>query len=69
MPGTHERPLPPRLALTVDEAADAIGVSESLFYRDVLPELKVVRLGRKRIIQVGELERWLSARAERVGAA
>ena len=56
----------PRLALRPDEAAEALGVSRALFYRDVLPELRVVRLGRLRLVPVRELERWLSEHSSRV---
>lgn len=59
-----EDPLP-RLAYTPDEAADVLGVSRSLFYERVLPHLKTVSLGRKRIIPVAELDLFLSARASR----
>jgi hypothetical protein len=59
------RPVPPRLALRPDEAADAIGVSRALFYRDVLPHLRRVYLGRVRVVPVVELERWLEKEAVR----
>jgi excisionase family DNA binding protein len=49
----------PSLALTVDEAAAAIGVGRSLFYEQVLPQLRIVRVGSKRLVPVAELERWL----------
>ena len=45
-----------RLALTPDEAAASLGVSRSFFYEHVLPDLRVIRLGRKRLIPVRELE-------------
>lgn len=61
--GTPDRPPPPRLGLTIAEAAQAIGVSESSFKRHVQPELKVVRRGSIRIIPVHEIERWLEGNA------
>lgn len=55
----------PRIALTPDEAANAIGVGRSLFYEQILPELRVVRVGRKRLIPVRELETWTERNAAR----
>ena len=52
-----------RLALTRSEAAAAIAMSVDSFERYVQPELKVVRVGRMRLIQVRELERWLEKHA------
>lgn len=54
---------PPRLALTPVEAAQAIGVSRDFFDEHVLPELRVVRRGRKVLVAVSELERWLNRSA------
>jgi hypothetical protein len=58
------RPVP-RIALRPDEAAVAIGVSRALFYRDVLPELRCVYVGKVRVVPVAELERWLDRQAVR----
>lgn len=55
-----------RLALSVAEAAEAIGVSDDYLREHVLPELRVVRRGRKKLIAVRELERWLEHEAARV---
>lgn len=63
-----DRPPPPRLAMTVEEAARAVGMSESSFKRHVQPELRVVRRGRLRIIPVPEIERWLEVNAALAGA-
>lgn len=49
----------PALALTVADAARSIGLSESVFRREVLSELRSVQVGRQRVIAVIELERWL----------
>lgn len=57
---------PPRLAYSPAEAARALGVSRDYFDRHVLPELRVVRRGRLRLIPVAELERWLVESACRV---
>jgi excisionase family DNA binding protein len=57
----------PRIALTPAEAAAAVGVSRAFFYEHVLPDLRVIRKGRCRLIPVAELQAWCDARAERAG--
>jgi excisionase family DNA binding protein len=52
-----------RLALTLDEAAAALGVSRDYFDERVRPELRVVRRGRRVLVPVAELERWLDKHA------
>jgi hypothetical protein len=55
---TH--PIPPRLAVTLAEAATVIGVSEASFRRHVLPALRVVEAGpRLTLVRLAELDRWL----------
>lgn len=55
-----------RLALSKREAADALGVSVDFLEEHVMHELRIVRRGRRRLIPVRELERWLDANAARV---
>jgi hypothetical protein len=55
--------------LTVEEAAEAVGMSESSFKRHVQPELRIVRRGSLRIIPVPEIERWLEGNATFAGVA
>jgi hypothetical protein len=62
-----DRPAPPRLGLTIEEAAKAVGVSESSFKRHVQPELRIVRRGGLRIVPVPEIERWLANNATLAG--
>lgn len=50
---------PPRLALSVAEAAAALGVSETHFRRYVLEHVRSMQIGRQRVVPVVELERWL----------
>ena len=54
-----------RLALSPDEAASSLGVSRDVLDEHVMPDLRVVRLGRRRLIPLGELERWLDRSAAR----
>lgn len=56
-----------RLALTKAEAAEAIGISVDHLERHVLPDLRIVRSGRLRLIPVAELEAWLDRNAARLG--
>jgi hypothetical protein len=55
----------PRIALTPPEAAAAIGVGPDFFDEKVAPELRLVRRGRKRLVPVAELERWVAESADR----
>jgi excisionase family DNA binding protein len=54
-----------RLAFSPEEAAESIGCSRSFFYEHVLPDLRVVRVGRRRIIPRASLEQWLRDEASR----
>jgi excisionase family DNA binding protein len=54
---------PSRLALTRTEAAEALGVSVDFFDEHIAPELRIVRIGRRRLIAVDELRRWLRTTA------
>lgn len=58
------KPPPPRVALTIDEACASLGVGWDLFHASIEPELRVIRLGRRKLIPVAELERWCERRAE-----
>lgn len=55
----------PRLSLRPEQAAAALGVSRSFFFASILPELRIVRCGRVRLVPVPELERWLEENAAR----
>jgi hypothetical protein len=70
VPARRERrspsPAAPRLALSPSEAATSIGVSVDFFDEHVRPELRVVRRGRRVLVPVRELERWLDREACRV---
>ena len=54
---------PPRLALTRQEAAQALGISVDSFERHVQPELRCTYLGARRIYSIDDLRRWLERSA------
>jgi excisionase family DNA binding protein len=58
-----------RLALSPDEAAAVLGVSRDYFDEHVIGELRVVRRGRRILVALAELERWLDRSATRVTVA
>ena len=60
------RPVP-RVALTLDEAAESLGVSRDHLERHILGDLRVIRVGRRLLVRIAELERW-AERHEAVGA-
>ena len=57
--------LGPRLALSPDEAAALLGVSRDYFDEHVINELRIVRRGRRILVALSELERWLESSATR----
>jgi excisionase family DNA binding protein len=56
------------LALTKQEAAEALGVSVDFFDDHIAHELRMVRRGRRRLVPVPELERWVEEHADLAGA-
>ncbi len=56
---------PLRLALSPDEAATALGVSRDFLDEHVAPELRWVRRGRRKLVAIRDLERWLDQAAAR----
>ena len=57
-----------RLALSISEACEALGVSWDFWSEHIAPEVRVVRRGRRKLIAVTELERWLERNGEASGA-
>lgn len=53
----------PRKALGIAEAADSLGVSADFLKEHVLPELRVIRRGRRKLIPTTEIDRWLDEAA------
>jgi excisionase family DNA binding protein len=58
--------VPDRLAFGAEEAARALGVSRDTFDEYIAPELRKLRVGRRVLYPVRELERWLEQSATRV---
>ena len=56
----------PRVALSIQEACAALGCSWDFWREHVEPEVRIVRRGRRRLVPVTELTRWLEAHAEAV---
>jgi hypothetical protein len=56
----------PRVALTIPEAAAALGVGIDFFNEHVRPEVRLIRRGAKVLVPLTELERWAAENAERV---
>lgn len=61
---TETAPIP-RVTLSREEAAAALGMGLDSFERYVQPEIRMVRLGRLRLVPLRELERWAEDHAER----
>jgi hypothetical protein len=55
---------PPRIALTREEAAGALGMSLDSFERHVQAEVRLVRRGKLRLVPVAELQGWIDRNAE-----
>jgi hypothetical protein len=62
-PGERANPVP-RLALSVDECCASLGCSWDFWNEHVAGEVKVVRRGRRKLIPIAELQRWLDENAE-----
>jgi excisionase family DNA binding protein len=60
------RPSVPALALSVERACEALGVSWDTWREHVEPDVKLVRVGRRKLIPTSELQAWLERHAERV---
>jgi len=55
----------PRLALSKAEVAESVGTSVDYVEDHIWPELRIIRRGRKMLVPIRELERWLSENAAR----
>lgn len=59
---TSTAPLPDRL-LSVEEAAEAIGVTRSTLYEHVLPVLRTVRVGRRVLVPSRAVDDYIAAQS------
>jgi Helix-turn-helix domain len=59
------RPVPV-LAVDVTEACQALGVSWKTWQEHIAAEVRTVRIGRRKLIAVSELQRWLDEHGEAV---
>lgn len=48
----------PRIAVGAEDAAATLGVSRAFFLERIAPELRCIRVGRRKLWRVAELERW-----------
>jgi hypothetical protein len=55
--------LSPRLAVSPNEAAAVLGVSRDYFDEHIIGDLRIVHRGRRILVAVAELERWLDRAA------
>jgi len=59
-----KRPLPtPVLAMTISQACDSLSISYETWRREVEPEIRLVRIGSRKLVPRVELDRWLEAHA------
>ena len=49
----------PRTALSIEEACASLGVSWDTWNEHIAPEIRIVRLGRRQLVPVVEIQRWL----------
>ncbi len=56
-----------RITLNVSEACSYLGCSWATWRTHIEPHVRVVRLGRKKLVAVTELERWAAEHGEAVG--
>jgi excisionase family DNA binding protein len=64
---SSRRPSAPTLALSVEQACQALGVSWDTWRAHIEPDVRLVRVGRRKLIPVSELQAWLDRHAEGVG--
>ncbi|MCW3064780.1 MAG: hypothetical protein JWN32_1952 [Solirubrobacterales bacterium] len=64
-PVISKRQATPVLAMNIEQACEALGISWDLWREHVAPEVRIVRLGRRRLVSVAELQRFLDERAGR----
>jgi hypothetical protein len=58
------KPPTPALALTVEQACAALGVSWDTWREHIEPDVRLVRIGRRKIVPVSAIQAWLDQHAE-----
>lgn len=53
-------------AYRIKEAAALISVGETTFKQEVLPEIRIIKCGRLRLIPDTELDRWVELNSQRI---
>lgn len=48
-----------RIVFSIAEAAEALSISRDSFERHVMPALRLVRVGRRLLVPVAEIEHWV----------
>jgi excisionase family DNA binding protein len=56
-----------RPRLSVEQACEALGVSWDTWRAHIEPDVRLLRLGRRKLIPVSELQAWLDRHAESIG--
>jgi hypothetical protein len=64
-PQFDRKPRTPALALNVEQACAALAVSHDTWKDHIEPDVRIVRVGRRKVIPVTELQRYLDEHAER----
>jgi hypothetical protein len=60
------QPATPALALTIEQSCAALSVSHDFWMEHIAAEVKIVRRGRRKIVPVTELQRWLDEHSEAI---
>jgi excisionase family DNA binding protein len=57
-----KRPPPERIVLTIPEVMDTTGLSREFVYKQVRTrQLRSMKVGRRRLVRIADLEAWLDA--------
>jgi hypothetical protein len=54
------------LALNIEQACVSLGVSWDVWREHIEPDVRLVRIGARKVVPVAELERWLAENAQTV---
>ena len=54
-----------RVTLSISEACGALGISWDTWHSMVEPDIRLIRIGRRKLVAVDELRRWAAESGER----